>query len=57
MSSNENADTYEYENKQKELENIFNPIMSRAYQGAGGNPAGGCNPNAGYQQHAGPSAD
>ena len=59
FSANPNADAYEYENKQKELENIFNPIMSRAYQG--GNPnAGGCDNGNQYQQQqqsAGPKVD
>ena len=33
MSSNLNAETEEYEAKQKELERIFNPIASKMYQG------------------------
>lgn len=57
FSANPNAEASEYESKQKELESIFNPIISRAYQGANPN-AGGCNPGNQYQQQtAGPSAD
>lgn len=39
MSSNPNAETEEYEAKQKELETMFNPIAAKLYQGAEG--AGG----------------
>ena len=40
MSSNPEAETSEYESKQKELEGLFNPIMSKVYQAAGGAPGG-----------------
>jgi heat shock protein 1/8 len=33
LSSNQEAGTSDFENKQKELENIYNPIMQKAYQG------------------------
>lgn len=33
LSGNPEADTMEYENKQKELESLYNPIMQKAYQG------------------------
>jgi heat shock protein 1/8 len=36
MESNEHADIEEYEHKQKELESIANPIMSKLYAGSGG---------------------
>lgn len=35
------ADTAEFEAKQKEIESIFNPIIQRVYQAAGGAPGGG----------------
>lgn len=40
MSSNLEAETSAFEAKQKELENVFNPIMSKIYQAAGGAPGG-----------------
>ena len=59
MSSNMNAETEEYEAKQKELERIFNPIASKMYQGQPGQQAGpGCGSayNSGAAG-AGPQAD
>ncbi|CAH1997101.1 unnamed protein product [Acanthoscelides obtectus] len=38
--ANQLADKEEYEHKQKELENICNPIITKLYQGAGGAPGG-----------------
>jgi heat shock protein 1/8 len=55
-----NIDAEEYEGKQKELENIFNPIATKLYQGAqGGAGPRGENPAGGPQQsaHAGPQVD
>lgn len=40
MDANSLADKEEFEHKQKELEKIFNPIISKVYQGAGGAPPG-----------------
>lgn len=59
ISSNHNAETHEYEAKQKDLERIVNPIMSKMYQGAGAAP--GQSP-PGYerqqqQTHTGPNVD
>ena len=56
LSSNQEAGTSDFENKQKELENIYNPIMQKAYQG--GYQEGNCRQqyNQGQKQ-AGPSAD
>jgi heat shock 70kDa protein 1/2/6/8 len=34
------AEKEEFEHKQKDLEKIFNPIISKVYQGAGGAPPG-----------------
>ena len=40
MSSNQEATKEEYEEKQKELEGICNPIISKAYEGQGGEAGG-----------------
>jgi len=40
VESNEHAGKDEYENKQKELEGVCNPIVTKLYQGAGGGPGG-----------------
>lgn len=40
MSSNSDAETSAFEAKQKELEGVFNPIMTKIYQAAGGAPPG-----------------
>ena len=43
LDSNSEAETAEYERKQKEVEDLFNPIMQKVYQGAGGSaPSGNC---------------
>jgi len=66
----ENADASEFEAKQHEIENVFNPIISRAYQqndgssngrgcGSNSNMAGGF-PGAAYgssDSHSGPKVD
>ena len=58
ISSNHDAETHEFEAKQKELENIYNPVMQKAYQGASQRGNCGQQYNQGYQQNnAGPSAD
>ena len=36
LESNPNAETSEFEAKQKELENAFNPVMTKIYQATGG---------------------
>ncbi|KAF9579482.1 70-kilodalton heat shock protein [Lunasporangiospora selenospora] len=41
LDQNQEAEKEEYEGKQKELENISNPIMMKVYQDAGGAPPGG----------------
>jgi len=46
------AETSEFEKHQKEIEEIFNPIMSRIYQAAGGQPGG----PGGFPGAGGPSA-
>ncbi|VEN49256.1 unnamed protein product [Callosobruchus maculatus] len=40
LDANQLADKEEYEHKQKELEAICNPIVTKLYQGAGGAPGG-----------------
>lgn len=40
VESNPNAHAEEFEKQQKELESVFNPIISKVYQQAGG-PEGG----------------
>jgi L1 cell adhesion molecule like protein len=40
LDKNQTADREEFEGKQKELEAVINPIMSRLYQGAGGEGGG-----------------
>jgi len=35
IESNSNAETEEYEKKQKEIESVFNPIMTKIYQEGG----------------------
>lgn len=62
MSSNPNAETQEFDAKQKELERIFNPIASKLYQGQGGNADAGARFGNQYQQgqqagSAGPQVD
>lgn len=40
LDANQLAEKEEYEHKQKELEGLCNPIMTKLYQGAGGMPGG-----------------
>lgn len=40
LDSNQQAEKEEYEHKQKELEGVCNPIITKMYQGAGGAPGG-----------------
>jgi len=47
LDSNQLADKEEFEHKQKELEGICNPIITKLYQGAGGTPGGFPGPGAG----------
>merc|ERR1712146_628372 len=41
LDDNQEADAEEFEEKQKELEGVANPIMQKVYQGAGGGGGGG----------------
>ncbi|KAM9190553.1 heat shock-related 70 kDa protein 2 [Mergus octosetaceus] len=41
LDRNQMAEKEEYEHKQKELEKLCNPIVTKLYQGAGGSGAGG----------------
>lgn len=61
VQSHQQADLAEFEAKQKEIETIFNPIMQRVYQAAGGAPPGaggfpGGFPGAGGAPQPGASA-
>eukprot|EP00884_Botryococcus_braunii_P012836 jgi/Botrbrau1/21553/Bobra.174_2s0054.1 len=47
LDTNQTAEVDEFEDKQKELEAIANPIISKMYQGAGGAPPGAGFPGAG----------
>ena len=58
ISSNPNAETEEYEAKQKEVERIFNPMASKMYQGQGqANPGCGNAYQSGTSAGAGPQVD
>lgn len=52
FSSNPEAETAEYEAKQKELESAFNPIMQKIYA-QGGAPEGGAPGAGGFPGGAG----
>jgi len=41
LDTNQLADKEEFEHKQKEMEGICNPIITKLYQSAGGAPPGG----------------
>nr|AFK37867.1 unknown [Lotus japonicus] len=41
LDSNQLAEADEFEDKMKELESIYNPIIAKMYQGAGGPDMGG----------------
>merc|ERR1712191_40526 len=58
LDANQLADKEEFEHKQKDIERVCNPIVTRLYQGAGGAPpgfpgAGGAAPGAGGAPGAG----
>ncbi|XP_059615740.1 heat shock 70 kDa protein cognate 4-like [Phlebotomus argentipes] len=59
LDSNQTAEKDEFEYKQKELEQICNPIVTRLYQGAGGAPnmPGGAPPPPPPQSGAGPTIE
>ena len=58
ISANPNAEIAEYEAKQKELERIANPLMSKMYQGAGAQPGEAQFGQRQQQQaHTGPNVD
>ena len=40
LESNQTAEKDEFEDKQKELEKIYNPVITKVYQAAGGAPGG-----------------
>lgn len=47
LDANQLADQEEFEHKQKELEKVCNPIISKLYQGMGGSAGGMPNFSAG----------
>lgn len=47
LDHNTTATKEEYEDRQKELEGVANPIMMKFYQSTGGAPPGGMPPGAG----------
>ncbi len=55
LAANPNAEVSEYESRQKELERLFNPLITKIYQGGDG---GSCGAQAqqGYGTSA-PNAD
>jgi heat shock protein 1/8 len=55
LNNSQEASKEEYEEKQKELEGIANPIMQKLYAGAGGTP--GSFPGAGGAGEDGPSVE
>jgi L1 cell adhesion molecule like protein len=56
LDANQMADKEEYEKKQKDLEGVAMPIMSRLYQGGGGMPGGGMPGGFGGEGGEGPSS-
>merc|ERR1711923_256731 len=58
LDANQTAEKDEYEDKQKELEGVCNPIISKMYQGAGG-PQGGAGgaPQGGGSSGQGPTIE
>lgn len=68
LDANQLAEKEEYEHKQKELESLCNPIITKLYQSAGGAPGGmppgfpgaggaGAAPGAGGAAGAGPTIE
>jgi L1 cell adhesion molecule like protein len=55
LDRNQEAEKEEYEDKQKELEKIANPIMTKMYGGAGGAPGGF--PSGSTDQTQGPTVE
>jgi L1 cell adhesion molecule like protein len=54
------AETEEFAHKQKELESICNPIITKLYQQSGGVPnpgAGSCGQQSGHSYSAGPTVE
>merc|ERR1711872_46969 len=58
LDGNQTAEKDEYEDKQKEVESICNPIISKMYQGGGG-PQGGAGgaPQGGGSSGQGPTIE
>jgi len=56
LDANQLADKEEYEHRQKELEGVCNPIITKLYQSAGGAPGGMPGGPGGMPGAAGPGA-
>jgi len=56
LDQNQTAEKEEFEHRQKELEQVCNPIISKLYQGGAG-PAPGAAPGAGAGTGAGPTIE
>ena len=61
LDANQMAEAEEFTHKQKELENICNPIMTKLYQQSGGQPRqqqpGGCGRQSGAKSESGPTIE
>jgi L1 cell adhesion molecule like protein len=60
LDANQMAETEEFSHKQKELESICNPIISKLYQQSGGAPnpgSGSCGRQSGQGYNAGPTVE
>merc|ERR1711944_285762 len=59
LDNNQTAETDEFQHKQKEVEGICNPIISKLYQQSGGMPNGGMPTGAGASngQGSGPTVE
>jgi heat shock protein 1/8 len=57
LDSNQMAEKEEFEHKQKELQDVCNPIMTKLYQGAGGVPGAGMPNSGGASSGSGPTIE
>jgi len=58
LDSNQLAEKDEFEHKQKEVEGVCNPIITKLYQQSGGAPGGGSMPGQGSNASgAGPTVE
>ena len=59
LDHNQTAEMDEFKDKQKEIENVCNPIITKLYQQAGGNPGSSCGAQSGqgFGGHNGPTVE